>query len=815
MSSKNSCVMLRIIALVTVYIFYASYLFVPYVQASDYNTPMTDTEVQDNRTSGNSFATSLGNSYKVDISTDPSSTVPWYNDAQAQQGNYTGYYTNPAGMETAGQSSEARKFVVDSEASRDSYDMTNDPVFGHKCMEKDANGACIKWSSSTSVLYNTYKDCEEIEVQTIDDPQTTKTCTGTFTSSDRTCIFAATPSVTTETITTPCGSTTLDIPAGQILARCQDNYKWYKVDKGQQMGTADGCGAAAFFNWQPTAYEPGAPPANATNFCQYWTLAGCDGDNGIYNIYEWWPAYVNSRVERVSLIESQGGCSDFDEKLTGGDCVITDASECNYARTSCIDTIKDSTATGSTLTDTCAQFYGELDTYSMCLANTYITAGDATFGSAVVSATPQRYIWSTPYSVDLGFARGVQTAYTVTNSRVLGGNDVKASRNSWYSTYVMNCKVESDNCQTLVDEGCWYDSTTCSDQYCTQRIYNYKCGGTGKVTTTEKTVVCAGEVRCLGTECKDSIKTESSSFGDAATAGEVLNNMRVDTAGGSRVFPGAPFECQDEPKNCCDDNVEGVSISDYISAASATYNVAASATEVFAPAAYDAIAGVGETIASYVVPGGIATSFYSEMAGEVVNATFSNVAQNAAYQITCTGLNAIGISTTAGSTAAAVVGTVISALATVLWVVAVLYALYTIISFLYKYMFQCTDEDQATSVKVTLKLCHLVGQKRVNTLGMPLKRRNVYCCFSSMLARIIHEQGRPQVGKSWGTPESPDCSGFTIGEISNLDFSQIDLTEYMDYVKSKTEMNVSEKLESYEDAADAVEDAAITSGKTP
>lgn len=54
---------------------------------------------------------------------------------------------------------------------------------------------------------------------------------------------------------------------------------------------------------------------------------------------------------------------------------------------------------------------------------------------------------------------------------------------------------------------------------------------------------------------------------------------------------------------------------------------------------------------------------------------------------------------------------------------------------------------------------------------------------NSILARVLHEQGRAQINKSRGTPEEPNCEGFTPGELASIDFSKIDLSEYMQYVK--------------------------------
>ena len=53
-----------------------------------------------------------------------------------------------------------------------------------------------------------------------------------------------------------------------------------------------------------------------------------------------------------------------------------------------------------------------------------------------------------------------------------------------------------------------------------------------------------------------------------------------------------------------------------------------------------------------------------------------------------------------------------------------------------------------------------------------------FCCFSSKLVRIIQEQGRPQLGIGWGSPQNPDCRGFTPEELQQINFEAIDFSEY-------------------------------------
>src|ERR1039457_3673319 len=73
------------------------------------------------------------------------------------------------------------------------------------------------------------------------------------------------------------------------------------------------------------------------------------------------------------------------------------------------------------------------------------------------------------------------------------------------------------------------------------------------------------------------------------------------------------------------------------------------------------------------------------------------------------------------------------------------------------------------------------------------------CCFSSVLARIIQEQGRPQLNTfpgGWGVPKSPLCRGFTPTEFQALDFSKIDFTEYINTIQAQVQ-TVTPMLTSY------------------
>ncbi|MES2353137.1 MAG: conjugal transfer protein TraN [Pseudomonadota bacterium] len=107
----------------------------------------------------------------------------------------------------------------------------------------------------------------------------------------------------------------------------------------------------------------------------------------------------------------------------------------------------------------------------------------------------------------------------------------------------------------------------------------------------------------------------------------------------------------------------------------------------------------------------------------------------------------------------------------------------------------CSNDEKLLAKKRDEGQCHLVGsycsQKKLFTC---VKKTETYCCFSSLLSRLIHEQGRPQLGKGWGDANNPDCSGLTVTQLQSLDFASMDLSEF--YAQIKPTMPDSAKMQS-------------------
>ena len=102
--------------------------------------------------------------------------------------------------------------------------------------------------------------------------------------------------------------------------------------------------------------------------------------------------------------------------------------------------------------------------------------------------------------------------------------------------------------------------------------------------------------------------------------------------------------------------------------------------------------------------------------------------------------------------------------------------------------------------------CHYVGNYcAVKVLGVCLQRKKTYCCFNSVLARIIQEQGRPQLGIGWGDAKHPNCRGFTPEEFQKIDFSKVDFSEWLPEIEKKVSSTISNVQSQIEGAAQKIQ----------
>lgn len=107
----------------------------------------------------------------------------------------------------------------------------------------------------------------------------------------------------------------------------------------------------------------------------------------------------------------------------------------------------------------------------------------------------------------------------------------------------------------------------------------------------------------------------------------------------------------------------------------------------------------------------------------------------------------------------------------------------------------CKKDEKELKKKRQAYICHEVGDycsKKI--LGVCLEKKRSFCCFHSQLARIFNECGRPQVGKGWGSPKNPDCSGFSIDEFSRIDFSTPECMQAIEEWANRMAQGIEDKV---------------------
>ncbi|MDA7742523.1 conjugal transfer protein TraN [Francisellaceae bacterium] len=92
----------------------------------------------------------------------------------------------------------------------------------------------------------------------------------------------------------------------------------------------------------------------------------------------------------------------------------------------------------------------------------------------------------------------------------------------------------------------------------------------------------------------------------------------------------------------------------------------------------------------------------------------------------------------------------------------------------------CSDAEKKLGDDKEKYLVTYVGEycsHRLPVVGTCTAHKRVYCDYSSRMARIVNDYGRSQIGKSYGSAENADCSGFTIDQFQKLDFNTIDFID--------------------------------------
>lgn len=109
---------------------------------------------------------------------------------------------------------------------------------------------------------------------------------------------------------------------------------------------------------------------------------------------------------------------------------------------------------------------------------------------------------------------------------------------------------------------------------------------------------------------------------------------------------------------------------------------------------------------------------------------------------------------------------------------------------------ECLPFEYTLACKVGEGYCHYVGERCTSKIfGHCIAKKKVYCCFNSLLARVVHEQGRPQIGLDWGTAKHPKCRGFYPDEFAELNFQEMDLSEFVENIQRRVDIDIQTSID--------------------
>lgn len=380
-------------------------------------------------------------------------------------------------------------------------------------------------------------------------------------------------------------------------------------------------------------------------------------------------------------------------------------------------------------------------------------------------------------------------------------------------------QFESNPQCSFVSSQCFDGSYDPSTGKCSAWEVTYDCGTTSPMIggQTTDTLTCqGGPIHCEGNECVPSLGDDhSTDFANVAAQLQIVDDSGRDSqcndAGDCKIFGGSYSNCKVAfwgVQDCCN-KPTGANLYTYLYLTYASYSLAEKAGfidyaagtafdvagNILSQQAIDAVGGVADTVADAwsTVTNPFTTawdSLYSRVVGasadSVTTAGSDVVSQTLSEKVTASVtqwvLDTFGDQQLADSVAALMQNSV-----AILGYIAIAYAVYSVVTLMIQLIWQCTEDEFTLNVNRELKSCHRIGSFcSEKVLGTCIVKKDGYCCFKAPLSRIIQEQVRAQLGLSWGTADAGQCDGLTTEQLNSVDWSKVDLSEYMDMLtKSK------------------------------
>lgn len=335
------------------------------------------------------------------------------------------------------------------------------------------------------------------------------------------------------------------------------------------------------------------------------------------------------------------------------------------------------------------------------------------------------------------------------STKIIGGQSI--TRPCWQYQDQFNCAspTTSNDCQPLIDRGCFQVDSTCvstmTNGQCSAFQQTYSC----KVASGQTSTItnCGNQSFCMSGNCFNAGSPPDADFAKAIAvleaqreAGKYLDPDSL------QVFKGFDNRCRDKLfglVNCCKSGAGG-------------------GTSLFSNLNLALGAG-GQALGALG-------------SGYTYDALFTSDAPN----FVLSGFEALfGV----GGGSSALAGVLAGDISVTSFIETLVPGPWSIAIFAIEFsgILNCEQAEQILAMKNDTRLCHQVGSycsSKIPIIGVCIETTRSYCCFNSRLARIINEQGRGQIGRGWGAAQSPDCSGFTIGQLQSLNFAQMNLSEF-------------------------------------
>jgi conjugal transfer mating pair stabilization protein TraN len=386
-------------------------------------------------------------------------------------------------------------------------------------------------------------------------------------------------------------------------------------------------------------------------------------------------------------------------------------------------------------------------------------------------------------------------------------NGIATQRDCWRYDAVYQCQSAEtqDTCGPLLAEGCSQVNSVClttnPDGTCEVYKQDYQC--IDQPGTTVNTTVCQDSFCTDPTTCFDTSAPPDPDFGTAVANAEAMREIGIYgvDAGSISIFNGFESECSNktgfggEVKSCCTAKGGGEKYSNHYVrnfVMDAATSVVKEEVKAGAKWAYDELSNLAADVMNGFAAEGVEIG---SQAGATLAAGITDTAASGAIsQSAATGGTDAAVATAdAGSQAAVAGGTAVAATGTEFgaygftfsysaetgfsfvgfnpWTFIIMIIIMVVMDWL-----ACDAEDVITAMRKGVHLCDYFDSYCSNEgLGSTcLEVKEQYCCFNSVLAKLINRQGRDQLGLT-----KRECGGFSIEQVEQLDFSKMDFSEFI------------------------------------